>query len=103
MLEECHILLSLKEMDLEVCEAKLEEEQARALHYFDGWDLTAKLQELHVCVARVENERATNAEKLSTLVVGISNALVDLGMLPIRDMPQLLRMAQEVLRWLVSS
>jgi hypothetical protein len=31
------------------------------------------------------------------LVMGISNALVDLGMLPIRDIPELLKTAQEVL------
>jgi hypothetical protein len=34
-----------------------------------------------------EDERATEAGKLSMLVIGISNALVDLGMLPIRDIP----------------
>jgi hypothetical protein len=31
------------------------------------------------------------------LVVGISNALVDLGMQPIRDISQLLKTAQEIL------
>jgi hypothetical protein len=31
------------------------------------------------------------------LAVGISNALVDLGMLPVRDIPQFLMLAQEVL------
>jgi hypothetical protein len=38
-------------------------------------------------VAGVEDEHATKAGKPSTLVVGISNALVNLGMLPIRDIP----------------
>jgi hypothetical protein len=83
MLEDCQILLSLWETDLEVCEMKLAEEQARGLHSFDKRDLSVKLEELHSCVARVEDERATEAGKLSTLVVCISNALVDIGMLPI--------------------
>jgi hypothetical protein len=41
----------------------------------------------------VELERVAKAGKLSMLVVGISNALVDLGMLPIRDIPQLPKIA----------
>jgi hypothetical protein len=44
---------------------------------------------------RVEDERATEARK--TLVVGISNALVDLKMLPIWNISQLPEAAQEVL------
>jgi hypothetical protein len=35
--------------------------------------------------------------KLSKLVMEVSNTLVDLGMMPIRDIPQLPNMAQEVL------
>jgi hypothetical protein len=57
----------------------------------------AKLAEEQACVARVEYERATKAGKLSTLVVGISNALVDLRMLPIEEIPQLLKIVHEVL------
>jgi hypothetical protein len=38
MLEECQILLSLQETDLEVWEVKLEEEQACNLHSFDERD-----------------------------------------------------------------
>jgi hypothetical protein len=34
-------------------------------------------------------EQAAEAGKLSMLVTGISIALVDLGMVPIRDIPQL--------------
>jgi hypothetical protein len=50
-----------------------------------------ELEKLHAHVDRVE------AEKLSTLVVGISNAPVDLGMLLIRDIPQLPKLVHEVL------
>jgi hypothetical protein len=50
-----------------------------------------------VHVAGVVGECAIKAEKQSTLVAEISNALVDLGMLPIRDIPKPPKMAQEVL------
>jgi hypothetical protein len=97
MLEERHILLSLQETFLEVCEAKLAKEHARGLYSFDGRDLPGKLEELHMRVAGFVDERTAEAGKLSTLVVGITNALVDLGMLPIQDIPQLLKMSQEIL------
>jgi hypothetical protein len=87
MLEEGQILLSLREMDLELREVKLAEEQACDLHSFDGWDLMAELEELHTHMAGVKYEHAAKASKLSTLVVGISNALVNLRRLPIYDTP----------------
>jgi hypothetical protein len=37
------------------------------------------------------------AGRLSQLVMGISNALVDLGMLPVQDIPELPKSAWEVL------
>jgi hypothetical protein len=74
-------------MNLEVHNAKLMEEQAWGLHPFDGWDLLAELVELRAHMAGVEDECAAKAGKLSMLVVGVSNALVDLRMLQIRDIP----------------
>jgi hypothetical protein len=56
-----------------------------------------ELEELHACVAGVKDERAIKAGKLSKLVVEISNSLVDLLMLPVRDIPQLSKSAQVVL------
>jgi hypothetical protein len=50
-----------------------------------------------VCVGRINAEHATEAERLSQLVVEISNALVELGMLPIQDIPQLPKLVYEVL------
>jgi hypothetical protein len=67
-----------------VREAKLVEEHVRDLHPFDGLDLSVELAEL--CVV-----------KLSLLVMGISNTLVNLRMLPIGDTPKLSKFAQEVL------
>jgi hypothetical protein len=84
-------------MNLEVREEKLVEEQDRGLLPFDGQDLLAELEEFRTRVAGVEYEHATEAGKLSMLVVGISNALVDLRTLPIWDILQLSKIDYEVL------
>jgi hypothetical protein len=80
-------------MDLEVQEVILAEEQTCILHHFDGRDLSAELEEIHVHVDGIGGERAAKAGQLSHLVAEISNALVDLGMLPVQDIPQLLKLA----------
>jgi hypothetical protein len=98
MLEECQILLSLQETDLKVWEAKLPEEQVHGLHSFDRRDLSTELEEGHVRVAGVNDECTTEAGELSVLIVEASNALVDLGIVHIQGVPQLLKMAQEVLK-----
>jgi hypothetical protein len=51
-----------------------------------------------VHVPEVEDEHATEAGEPSALVVEASNALVDLRMLPIQDIPHLPKMAQKVLK-----
>jgi hypothetical protein len=84
-------------------EAKLAEEQAHNPYSFDGRDLPTELEELRVCVAGVEDERTAEAGELAVLVVATSNALVDLRMLPIQEVPQLPNTAQEVLKAVVSS
>jgi hypothetical protein len=85
-------------MGLEVWEVELADKRARDLHSFDGRDLSTELEELHLCMARLEDECVTEARDLSVLVVVASNALVDLEMLPIRDMPQLPKKARDVLK-----
>jgi hypothetical protein len=45
------------------------------------------LERLHECVARVEDDRAVEAGQLSWSVRDISDALVDLNVLPIQDNP----------------
>jgi hypothetical protein len=67
------------------------------LHTLDRQDLSVELEELCTRVARVEDEHTTEAEKLSELVMEVSNNLVYLGTLSIRDIPQLLKITQEVL------
>jgi hypothetical protein len=44
-----------------------------------------------------EDEHATEDGELSSLVMEASNALFDLRMLPIRDIPQLPKTAQEIM------
>jgi hypothetical protein len=57
----------------------------------------AEPEETRMCVDGIKGERTAEAEQLSQLVVGIFNALVDLGMLPVQDIPQLLKSVCEVL------
>jgi hypothetical protein len=52
-----------------------------------------ELEELHTCVVGVQEERAAEAGELAALVVEASNALVDLGMLHIWEVPQILKKA----------
>jgi hypothetical protein len=47
----------------------------------------SKLEGLHVCVCPGSRMNTPKARELSWLVMEISNALVDLGMLPIWDIP----------------
>jgi hypothetical protein len=75
----------------------LEEEQAWGLHSLDGRDLPEELEELHELLAGVESEYAVEAVTLSWLVMEISDALVDLVMFPIRDIPEHPQSALDVL------
>jgi hypothetical protein len=50
--------------------------------------LSAELEELHESVAGIEGDHSTEGMKLSWSVREISDALVDLGVFPIRDIPQ---------------
>jgi hypothetical protein len=79
-------ILSVQEADPGKQE-ELDLEQVQGLYSFDGRDLSMELEELHERVAGVESERATKAVQLSQLVMEISNALANLGVFPIRDIP----------------
>jgi hypothetical protein len=78
-----------------VQEAILVEEQAHILHPFDRRDLSVELGEIRAPVVRIEVERAAEVGQLSQLVMEISNALVDLGMLPIQNIHHLPKSVQE--------
>jgi hypothetical protein len=65
----------------------LAEEQAWGLHSFDGRDLSVELEELRERMAGVENECTAEVVQLSRSVMEISDALVDLGVFPIQDIP----------------
>jgi rubrerythrin len=65
----------------------LAEDQARGLYSFHRRNLSAELERLHERVARVEDDHIVEAEQLSRSVQDISNALVDLYVLFIQDIP----------------
>jgi hypothetical protein len=97
MLEECQIILNLSEADLEVHEVALAEELERGLHSCDGRDWSAEVDLARALVDGITDRHATEAMLLSQRIVGISNALANLGMLPIQDIPQLAMLAWVVL------
>jgi hypothetical protein len=82
MLEECTALLGLQETDLEVHKAIFVDELECGLHPPDG---------------RIIDDHAAEAERLSRQVAQVADILIDLGLLPIEDIPHLLKIAQEVL------
>jgi hypothetical protein len=56
-----------------------------------------EIDKAHVLMDGITDERAAEVMPLSQHVMAISTALVDLGMLPVQDIPQLLKSAREVL------
>jgi hypothetical protein len=97
MLEEHTTLLGLQDMDREVREAIQAVELEHGLYPPDGHDLSVELDKAHASVNRMVYDRNTEAEQLSRQVVQVANILVDLGLLPIEDIPQLLNTTQWVL------
>jgi hypothetical protein len=69
----------------------------RGLRPTGGWNLSVELDKARTCVARIDGERAAKAEQLSQWFMRISNILIDLGLLPVQDIPQLTKSAREVL------
>jgi hypothetical protein len=93
----CQFTLSVWDMDLERREEKLVVDQAWGLYSFDGRDLSTELEKLCEHMAEVEDKYTAAAVQLSRSVMEISDALVDLGMFPIRDIPSKPRSTQDVL------
>jgi hypothetical protein len=73
------------------------EELERGMYRTDEPDLSAELDKARVRVDRIDNEHAVEVKQLSQWVMRISSIMFDLGLLPIQDIPQLLKSAQEVL------
>jgi hypothetical protein len=87
VLRGCQFILTVWGTDLERREEKLAEEQAWGLYSFDVRNRSVELEELHEHVAGGENECVVEDVQLSRSVMEISNALVDLGVFPTRDIP----------------
>jgi hypothetical protein len=62
-------------------------DQVRGLHPFVEMNLSSELGELWECVVEVRANRAIEGEQLSWLTMAISDALVDLNVLPIQGIP----------------
>jgi hypothetical protein len=89
-LEEHAALLGLQDTDLEV-------ELERDLHPSDRRDLSVELDKARTSVNRMDDDRAAEAERLSWQVVHVASIVVDLGMLPVEDIPQLPKTDEQVL------
>jgi hypothetical protein len=77
---------------------KVAKEQAPSLYSFDGRDLSVERKELRERVTGVLSKRIVEAVQLSWSVMLISDALVDLGVFPIQDIPAHPKSAQDVMR-----
>jgi hypothetical protein len=75
----------------------LAEEKAWGLYSFDGRDLSVKLEEFREQVVGVESECVAEAVQLSWSVMKIFDALVNLDVFPIQDIPEGPKSAQDVL------
>jgi hypothetical protein len=96
-LEERTALLCLQETDMKVHEVILAEGLEHGLCPPNGRDLPAELDEAHTHVRRTTDDIAAEAEWLSRQVMQVAGVLIDLGLLPIEDVPQLPKIAREVL------
>jgi hypothetical protein len=65
----------------------LAEELGRGLHPPNEQDPSAELDKVRAHVDRIADDRATEAEWLSRQVTQVAGVLIDLGLLPIEDIP----------------
>jgi hypothetical protein len=77
-------MLFVQETKLVCQEKEQADDQVRGLYPSDGRDLPSELGKLHERVAKVEDNHAAKAEQLSRWTMDISDALVDLNVMPIQ-------------------
>jgi hypothetical protein len=80
-------ILSVQEVDLERREERLTADQVWCLHPSVRRNFSLELGELWERVAGVRDGRAVEGEQLSRLTMAVSDALVDLNVLPIQGIP----------------
>jgi hypothetical protein len=61
-----------------------------------GGDPSVELDKVRACVDQITDGCATEAKRLSRQVTHEADILIDLGLLPIKDIPQLPKIAKEV-------
>jgi hypothetical protein len=90
-------LLGLQEMDLEVCVAIVVEELERSLRYLHRRDLPVKLYKARTRANEIASDRVAKAERLSRQLMRVAGVLIDLGLPPIEDIPQLPKTVRDAL------
>jgi hypothetical protein len=89
--------LSVLETELERQEKELADDQAWGLYPPDRRDLPSELGKLRKHVAEVEDDHVVEVEQLSRLTMEISNALVDLNVMPIQGISSRPRLVKDVM------
>jgi hypothetical protein len=90
-------ILSVQETDLERQKEKLAQDQVRGLYRPDGRNKSSEMGKLCESVAEAEDDHAAEAEQLWWPIREISDALVDLNVLHIQDVPSQSWLAKDVL------
>jgi hypothetical protein len=90
-------VLSVQETDLQRRDKELADDQGWDLHPPDKWDLPSKLGKLREHMAEVEDDHIVEDEQLSWSMREISNAFVDLIVLPIQGIPLQPRSVKDVM------
>jgi hypothetical protein len=78
-------------------EAILVDELEHILHHPHRCDLLEELDETCACVHRIASDRATEVGWLLRQVIRVVSVLFNLGLSPIGDIPQLLKITQDAL------
>jgi hypothetical protein len=75
----------------------LADDQAQGLYPPDGRDLALEMGKLHKRMAEVEDIYAVDVKQLSRSTMEISNALVDLNVLPSQGIPSQLQSVKDIM------
>jgi hypothetical protein len=81
--------------------ATLAEELECGLHHPHGRDLLVELDKTQAHVYWIADDRAAEVGLLSRRLVWVASVLIDLGLLPIEDIPYVLKTTQDALPMIV--
>jgi hypothetical protein len=84
-------------MDLEVHEVILVEELEHDLHHLEGRDLPLELYKARAWANEIADNRVGKVERQSRKLVQVAGVLINLGLPPIEDIPQLPKIVWDTL------